>query len=106
MPYFGVLIIRILLFRVLYWGPLFLETPTLRSRNPSPSNLGIGFLVVGLGLLLSRALYPKPTPENLTCYSIGPPYQGLGVSGLGLRVVRTGAPVSRSCRFLDTRSSH
>ena len=22
-PYFGVLIIRILLFRVLYWGPLF-----------------------------------------------------------------------------------
>ena len=26
-PYFGVLIIRILLFRVLYWGPLFLETP-------------------------------------------------------------------------------
>ena len=26
-PYFGDLIIRILLFRVLYWGPLFLETP-------------------------------------------------------------------------------
>ena len=26
-PYFGVLIIRILLFRVLYWGPLFSETP-------------------------------------------------------------------------------
>ena len=25
-PYFGVLIIRILLFRVLYWGPLFSET--------------------------------------------------------------------------------
>ena len=27
-PYLGVLIIRILLFRVLYWGPLFSETPT------------------------------------------------------------------------------
>ena len=26
-PYFGVLIVRILLFRVLYWGPLFSETP-------------------------------------------------------------------------------
>ena len=26
-PYFGVLIIRILLFRVLYRDPLFLETP-------------------------------------------------------------------------------
>ena len=26
-PYFGVLMIRILLFRVLYWGPLFSETP-------------------------------------------------------------------------------
>ena len=25
--YFGVLIIRILLFGVLYWGPLFSETP-------------------------------------------------------------------------------
>ena len=26
-PYFGVLIIGVLLFRVLYWGPLFSETP-------------------------------------------------------------------------------
>ena len=26
-PYYGDLIIRILLFRVLYWGPLFSETP-------------------------------------------------------------------------------
>ena len=26
-PYFRVLTIRILLFRVLYWGPLFSETP-------------------------------------------------------------------------------
>ena len=34
-PYFGVLIIGVLLFRVLYWGPLFSETPkysTLHSR--------------------------------------------------------------------------
>ena len=28
-PYFGVLIIRILLYRVLYMGPLFSETPLL-----------------------------------------------------------------------------
>ena len=26
-PYFDVLTVRILLFRVLYWGPLFSETP-------------------------------------------------------------------------------
>ena len=26
-PYFGILIVRILLFRVLYEGPLFSETP-------------------------------------------------------------------------------
>ena len=26
-PHLGVLIVRILLFRVLYWGPLFSETP-------------------------------------------------------------------------------
>ena len=31
-PCFGVLIIRILRFRVLYWGPLFSETPTWTLR--------------------------------------------------------------------------
>ena len=30
-PYFGVLIIRILLFRVLYQGPIFSETPVFSS---------------------------------------------------------------------------
>ena len=30
-PYFGVLILRILLFRVLYLGPEFSETPTCRE---------------------------------------------------------------------------
>ena len=44
MPFLGVLVIRILLFRELYWGPLFSETPRL------------GFTVVGfcsaLGLLV------------------------------------------------------
>ena len=36
-PYFGVLIIRILLFRVLYSGPLFSETPICWTpRPPSP----------------------------------------------------------------------
>ena len=33
-PYFGVLIIRILLFRVLYWGPLFSETPLSATQYP------------------------------------------------------------------------
>ena len=36
-PYFGVLIIRILLFRVLYWGPLFSETPILGSSYALPT---------------------------------------------------------------------
>ena len=31
-PYLGVLIIRILLFMVLYWGPLFSETTMLLSE--------------------------------------------------------------------------
>ena len=34
-PYFGVLIIRILLFRVLYLGPLFSETPMLKTNHRS-----------------------------------------------------------------------
>ena len=32
-PYFGVLIIRILLFRVLHQGPLFSETPSEASKS-------------------------------------------------------------------------
>ena len=33
LPYFGVLIIRILLFRALYWGPLFSETRIFMPRR-------------------------------------------------------------------------
>ena len=33
-PYFGVLIVRILLFRVLYQGPLFSETPMYFPKGP------------------------------------------------------------------------
>ena len=48
LPYFGVLIIRILLCRVLYEGPLFSETPIRVNvgaciRNPGSS---IGFFVM------------------------------------------------------------
>ena len=32
-PYLGVLMIRILLFRVLYWGPLFSEPPYVACRR-------------------------------------------------------------------------
>ena len=41
-PYFGVLIIRILLFRVLYRGPLFSETPK--------SSISAKTTIPGLGL--------------------------------------------------------
>ena len=47
-PYFGVLITRILLFGVLYWGPLLSETPTSicgcgpRLRSGSGSTSGFG----------------------------------------------------------------
>ena len=37
-PYFGVLVIRVLLFRVLYLGPLFSETP---SYIPGPIPFGV-----------------------------------------------------------------
>ena len=39
-PYFGVLIVRILLFRVLYLSPVFSETPIylILSPNPKPYN--------------------------------------------------------------------
>ena len=36
---FGVLIIRILLFRVLYEGPLFSETPIFASGDPEAPTL-------------------------------------------------------------------
>ena len=39
-PYFGVLTKRILLFRVVYWGPLFSETPVSGSGF-SPPNRGL-----------------------------------------------------------------
>ena len=42
-PYLGVLIKRILLFRVLYWGPLFLETPL--------SSFDVYFSLKGLGVI-------------------------------------------------------
>ena len=46
-PYFGVLIIGILLFRVLYWGPLFSQTP-MWALKPRTSDIGFG-AEVGLG---------------------------------------------------------
>ena len=53
-PCFGVLIIRILLFRVLYWGPLFSETPmSLRPElvaHGCNNLLQLGALLVCLSL--------------------------------------------------------
>ena len=40
-PYFGVLIIRILLFRVLDWGPLFSETPSLKKSEFERKRLNV-----------------------------------------------------------------
>ena len=57
-PYFGVLLIRILLFRVLYQSPLFAETPMWRSEGLEASFKGSlegcrrdpsGFRALGLG---------------------------------------------------------
>ena len=41
-PYFGVLMIRFLLFRVLHWGPLFSETP---NRSLRVLDFGLEFRV-------------------------------------------------------------
>ena len=51
-PYFGVLIIRILLFRLLYWGPLFSETPlSLYDWCPRPQKLPEPLLSPGINPL-------------------------------------------------------
>ena len=59
--YLGVLIIRILLFRVLYCGPLISSGPWIpQRRNPDPRSPGIGLVV--------RATLPQkysnPSPKN------------------------------------------
>ena len=46
-PSFEVLMIRILLFRVLYWGPLFSETPIWACEV---TGLGLGFVLQGFGM--------------------------------------------------------
>ena len=46
-PSFEVLMIRILLFRVLYWGPLFSETPIWDCEV---TGLGLGFVLQGFGM--------------------------------------------------------
>ena len=54
-PYLGVLIIRILLFRVLYWGPLLSETPMSQELDLEFGTRGAlfvptcGMRVEGLG---------------------------------------------------------
>ena len=57
---FGVLIIRILLFRVLYWDPLFLETPKSCLGSETQLKRGVGFrgfrVFEGLGLRALSAL--------------------------------------------------
>ena len=50
---FGILIIRILLFRVLYQGPLFSETPIMQSRySVKPSTSEGSWINSGLDLSL------------------------------------------------------
>ena len=50
-PDFGVLIIRILLFRVLYLGPLFSETPTYYTGLTAKGPRGLCLFVGSLGSL-------------------------------------------------------
>ena len=56
-PYFRVLINRILLFRVLYWGPLFPEIPILLVGVP---RIHADFLIGGLR-----------TPEGFRGFGVG-----------------------------------
>ena len=59
-PYFGVLIIRILLFRVLYLGPLFSETLILLLR----------VLVLALVLVIEAAAGAGADPSRVCCTMI------------------------------------
>ena len=44
-PYFGVVIVRILLFRVLYLSPLFSETPIYTGPLRVPLSCSLGFRI-------------------------------------------------------------
>ena len=61
---FGVLIMRILLFRVLYWGPLFSESPTWFTNSPWHYNLRFVVRVTGFRFkgpsIQDKTLNPKP----------------------------------------------
>ena len=68
--YFGVLLIRILPFRVLYWGPLFSETPiytTVMEFCPQNHNRMVFWdpmYVDPLGTLLGMVHEPNGTQNN------------------------------------------
>ena len=80
-PYFGVLIIGILLFRVLYWGSLFSET----------------LIYINSKAWFQHAvpLQPGLVPALETELSLGPCGPPLGVSGRSVGVRIRGTPVTR-----------
>ena len=90
-PYFGVIITRILLFRVLYWGPLFSETPICDSETnktelerPRPRPR------------LTRARLAsssRPLGFRVSGFRVSG-FQGLGFRGLGFRVHLRGMQTS------------
>ena len=70
-PNFGILIIRILLLRVLYWGPLFSETP----MNPNSIYFGRN---VPKGVFEGRSVYYLGAwTLRVTCPSKEPYYRFL-----------------------------
>ena len=77
-PYFGVLIIRTLLLRVLYQGLLLSETPKYQ-------NFSKGFRHWGLGVLLGFEFRLRGS-WGLGFQGLGFRFQGLGFRDVGLRI--------------------
>ena len=85
----GVLIIRILLFRVLYWAPLFLETPIwLRVRRALHNEA-----VLVLDPMEAEALAQQGSVQQVPCRVWGPGcsvgFDGLCTWGLGFGAYRS-----------------
>ena len=66
-PYLGVLMIRILLFRVLYWGPLFSEAPICRLPQEEKCDSAVAsslLAVCFLALRLFRGSFQESTGSS------------------------------------------
>ena len=87
-PYFGVLIIRILLFRVLYWGPLFSETPKWRFEDAGFQRLLFPVLTISpKGIDEQAGVCPlKTDTRNLSCKRLRKPIPVIGAPTCGFQI--------------------